>query len=177
MIRKPAQHSSGNKLVHEIKHALLDFALVALPISDPGIVELPLFEEPFLCVRHISEKHSPLPAAIDLHGMKLLLLEEGHCFREQALTVCKIPATIGRHELDVSNLNTLIQMVGAGLGITLIPRMAIPVECNLHNVCLTPLADAVQPTRTIGVIWRKGNLMADKFKMLAELISKYPPNS
>ena len=68
------------------------------------------------------------PAARSLRDMRLLLLEEGHCFRDQALSFCKLQSSSPREILDASSLSTLVQMVSAGMGVTLIPEMAVPVE-------------------------------------------------
>ena len=86
--------------------------------------------------------------------MRLLLLEEGHCFREQALSFCNTQSALPREVLDASSLSTLVQMVGAGMGVTLIPEMAVAVETRSASVSVARFKKP-QPSRTIGMIWRK----------------------
>ena len=102
--------------------------------------------------------------------MRLLLLEEGHCFRDQALSFCKLPAP-ARGLMEGSSLSTLVQMVGAGIGVTLIPEMAVEVETRLASVSIARLA-APRPSRTIGMVWRKSNPLADRFTQIAQIVSE-----
>jgi LysR family hydrogen peroxide-inducible transcriptional activator len=86
----------------------------------------------------------------------LLLLEEGHCFRDQALSFCNMTTSAPREMMDGSSLSTLVQMVGAGLGVTLIPEMAVDIETRSADVSVDGF-DAPGPERTIGMIWRRSN--------------------
>ena len=88
--------------------------------------------------------------------MRLLLLEEGHCLRDQALSFCALGTDRGRDILEGSSLSTLVQMVGAGIGLTLIPEMAVPLETNGTSVAISRF-DQNTPKRTIGMVWRKTN--------------------
>jgi LysR family hydrogen peroxide-inducible transcriptional activator len=101
--------------------------------------------------------------------MRLLLLEEGHCFRDQALSFCAMNATMPRELLDGSSLSTLVQMVGAGIGVTLIPEMAVPVETRSANVSVARF-EAPQPSRRIGMVWRKSSPLAGQLMQLAEVV-------
>ncbi|MEY4305115.1 MAG: hypothetical protein RIT52_1290, partial [Pseudomonadota bacterium] len=100
------------KLLAELAEGRLDCAIVALPVSEPALIEVPLFAEDFVLVRPLAEAGLPAPNARDLREMRLLLLEEGHCFRDQALSFCNIHSTLMRELLDGSSLTTLVQMVG-----------------------------------------------------------------
>ncbi|MBU4528097.1 MAG: hydrogen peroxide-inducible genes activator [Hoeflea sp.] len=152
-------------LVEELSEGRLDAAIVALPVSEPSLTEIALFDENFVLVRPERDAGKPVPDHEDLREMKLLLLEEGHCFRDQALSFCNIQSTRPREILDASSLATLVQMVGAGLGVTLIPEMAIAVETRAAPVSISRFA-APEPARTIGMIWRKTSPLS---KQLTEI--------
>lgn len=157
------------RLVQELAQGQLDTAILALPISEPTFTEIPLFSENFLLVRPEIQRNDPAPSVHDLSGMRLLLLEEGHCFRDQALAFCNAPASLPRNGLDGSSLSTLVQMVGAGIGVTMIPEMAVPVETRSAHVACTRF-DGPQPGRTIGMIWRRSNPLADDLRAIAEVV-------
>ena len=110
-----------------------------------------------------------MPSAEALRHMRLLLLEEGHCFRDQALSFCNLRLQGPRAGLDGSSLSTLVQMVGAGIGVTLIPEMAVTVETRSAAVSIAPLSDP-QPVRTVGMIWRKSNPLAAQLLQVAEVV-------
>ena len=101
--------------------------------------------------------------------MKLLLLEEGHCFRDQALSFCNMQASPPREVLDASSLSTLVQMVGAGIGVTLIPEMAVEVETRSASVSVARFKNP-QPSRTIGMVWRKSSPLARQLHQISEAV-------
>lgn len=156
-------------LVHELLDGRLDAAIVALPVSEPSLTEVSLFDENFVLVRPVGDEGKPVPDHEDLREMKLLLLEEGHCFRDQALSFCNIQSSRPREMLDASSLATLVQMVGAGLGVTLIPEMAIAVETRSAPVSIVHFKNP-QPSRTIGMIWRKTNPIAKQLLQISEVV-------
>ena len=155
------------KLVRDLVEGRLDLALVALPISEPSFTETPLFDEEFLLVRNSDAAHLPIPPLVDLPAQPLLLLEEGHCFRDQAIAVCKMPSRPTDEIMEGSSLSTLVQMVGAGIGVTLIPEMAAEVEQRSAPVVLHRLPEP-RPKRTIGLVWRRSNPLADRYAGLAD---------
>lgn len=157
------------KLLEDLSGARLDAAIVALPVSEPGLVEMPLFEEEFVLVRPPQEADHPVPSAQGLREMRLLLLEEGHCFRDQALAFCAPPRSAPRDMMEGSSLSTLVQMVSAGIGVTLVPEMAVPVETRSARVALQRLARP-RPSRQIGMIWRRSNPRGDQMRVLGELV-------
>jgi LysR family transcriptional regulator, hydrogen peroxide-inducible genes activator len=156
-------------LVRELADGRLDAAIVALPVSEPSLTEVSLFEEKFVLVRPVGDAGKPVPGHEDLREMKLLLLEEGHCFRDQALSFCNIQSSRPREMLDASSLATLVQMVGAGLGVTLIPEMAIAVETRSAPVSIAHFKSP-QPSRTIGMIWRKTSPLAKQLLQISEVV-------
>ncbi|PZQ18136.1 MAG: LysR family transcriptional regulator [Ancylobacter novellus] len=159
------------KLVQELNEGRLDMAIVALPVSEPSLTEAALFTEDFVLVRPSGDEGKPIPDRETLREMRLLLLEEGHCFRDQALSFCnRSPhAASARDLLDASSLSTLVQMVEAGLGITLIPEMAVAVETRSASVSIARFKTP-QPRRTIGMVWRKTSPLAAQLLEISELV-------
>ena len=157
------------RLIEELSGGRLDTAIVALPVSEPSFREVPLFEEKLVLVRHGEESDKTVPGPEALRDMRLLLLEEGHCFRDQALSFCNIQSTSPRDGLDGSSLSTLVQMVGAGIGVTLIPEMAVAVETRSAPVSVARFRNP-QPSRTVGMIWRKTSPLADQMLQVSELV-------
>lgn len=157
------------KLMRELTEGRLDTAIVALPVSEPAFTETALFEEDFVFVRPGSDAGKPVPSPEKLREMRLLLLEEGHCFRDQALSFCSLRSPLPRELLDGSSLSTLVQMVGAGIGVTLIPEMAVPVETRSASVSVARF-DAPQPSRTVGMIWRRTSPLAKQLTQIAYLV-------
>lgn len=156
-------------LIGELVEGRLDTAIVALPVSEPSLTEVALFDENFVLVRPSGDRNKPVPDNNELREMRLLLLEEGHCFRDQALSFCNMRSALARDGLDGSSLTTLVQMVGAGIGVTLIPEMAVDVETRATDVAVSRLRDP-QPGRTIGMIWRKTNPLAPQLQTISEVI-------
>ncbi len=157
------------KLIQELEEGRLDAAIVALPISEPSLTEVSLFDEEFVLVRNQGDKDKPVPDSDKLCEMRLLLLEEGHCFRDQALSFCNIRSGLPREGLEGSSLSTLVQMVGAGIGITLIPEMAVPVEARSASVAISHFKNP-KPTRKIGMIWRKSSPMVEQLKEISTIV-------
>lgn len=157
------------KLIGEVAEGRLDTAIVALPISEPSLNEVALFTENFVLVRPGEDEGKPVPNAEKLREMRLLLLEEGHCFRDQALSFCNMHSQGPRELLDGSSLSTLVQMVGAGIGVTLIPEMAVAVETRSASVSVARFKNP-QPSRTIGMIWRKTSPLGKQLKEIAEVV-------
>lgn len=160
-----------SRLIEDLAEGRLDTALVALPVSEPSLTEVALFTETFLLVRPGEDEGSPVPSARMLREMRLLLLEEGHCFRDQALSFCNMQSPSSPEALEANSLSTLVQMVRAGMGVTLIPEMAVAVETGSGSVSVARFDDP-QPSRTIGMIWRKTSPLAAQLRQLADLIGR-----
>jgi LysR family hydrogen peroxide-inducible transcriptional activator len=157
------------KLIKEVAEGRLDTAIVALPVSEPSLTEIALFKENFLLVRPGEMEGTPVPSRETLREMKLLLLEEGHCFRDQALSFCNLQSSPPREMLDASSLSTLVQMVGAGIGVTLIPEMAVAVEMRSASVSVVRFKNP-QPSRTIGMVWRKTSPLARQLVQISDVV-------
>jgi len=157
------------KLIQELADGRLDAAIVALPVSELSLTEVALFAENFLLVRPGVDAETPVPNSRALRDMRLLLLEEGHCFRDQALSFCHLQSAPPREILDASSLSTLVQMVSAGIGVTLIPEMAVAVETRSANVSVARFKNP-QPSRTIGMIWRKSSPLARQLLQISEVV-------
>jgi len=157
------------RLIQELSDGQLDAAIVALPVSEPSFEEVALFSEDFVLVRSADDASMPVPDSEKLREMRLLLLEEGHCFRDQALSFCGSPTTRPWEGLDGTSLSTLVQMVGVGLGVTLLPQMAVAVETRSAEVSVVEFKHP-RPSRVIGMIWRRTNPLADQLLQVSEVV-------
>jgi LysR family hydrogen peroxide-inducible transcriptional activator len=141
-------------LTGQLKNGQCDAALLALPVNDPALVSMKLFEDPFLLA--VPEGHALAGWAcidpVDLADLKLLLLDEGHCLRDHALDVCYRHGGHEEPDFRATSLETLRMMVRAGTGITLMPRIA--AREGEPGVCYVPFTDP-PPKRLIGLVWRK----------------------
>ncbi|TNE60967.1 MAG: hydrogen peroxide-inducible genes activator [Alphaproteobacteria bacterium] len=160
------------ELCDQMRLGELDLVLYALPFACGDAVEMPLFHDPF----YAAFPHGQAPAACvhpdELDESKLLLLEEGHCLRDHALEACHLLGRGAPRALAGTSLNTIVQMVAAGHGNTLLPGMAI--EAGLARdagVDVVPFRD-ITPTRTIGLVWRKTNPRAKTFETLGHVIKE-----
>ncbi len=159
------------KLIQKLAEGWIDAAIVALPISEPSLVEVALFDENFVLVRPDEDAEKQVPNPEMLREMKLLLLEDGHCFRDQALSFCNMNAAKPGELLDGSSLTTLVQMVSAGIGVTLIPEMAVAIETRSASVSIAQFNDP-KPSRTIGMVWRKTNPLANQLLQISEIVKQ-----
>lgn len=148
----------------------LDLLLIAVPTGMPGILELPLFDEDFVLVTPLGHPlggHTDIPREA-LRELDLLLLDEGHCLRDQALDVCR---EAGRADAPVTTtaagLSTLVQLVAGGLGVTLLPHTAVKVEAGRSDQLRTGRFAAPAPTRRIGLAMRAGAVRAAEYEELA----------
>lgn len=157
------------RLMDELSSGKIDAALVALPVGGPGFETVALFDEAMVLVRHASQAGDAVPGRAALNEARLLMLEEGHCFRDQALDFCQIDKNRRQGGLDGSSLATLVQMVGAGFGMTMIPEMAVPVETRAAAVATQRFATP-EPTRTVGLVWRRTTPLTDQLQRVASII-------
>lgn len=161
------REATTRTLIEALQGGRLDAALVALPILETEFHQHPLFEEEFVLVRHERDAENPVPTPEILQKMRFLLLEEGHCFRDQALSFCHLASQTPRDLVECSSLTTLVQMVGAGIGVTLIPQMAVEIETRAAPVAVSRLQNPT-PTRTLGMVWRKSSPLAAQLVAFAE---------
>ncbi len=165
------RETQTQKLLEELADGRIDTAIVALPVSEPWLTEVALFSEEFVLVRPGEDDGKPVPSREMLREMRLLLLEEGHCFRDQALSFCSMPSTRPRELLDGSSLSTLVQMVGAGIGVTLIPEMAVAVETQSAAVSVARFRHP-RPSRAIGMVWRKTSPLAKQLELVSQIVKQ-----
>ena len=158
-----------SKLITAVIDGELDAAIIALPASEPRLIELELFRENFLLVRPKADAKKPVPRPEMLREMRLLLLEEGHCFRDQALTFCKMGSSDTQDVMDGNSLTTLVQMVAAGFGVTLIPEMAAEFEGRIPNISIAKFHKN-PPKRKIGMVWRRNSPLKDKYIEIAQIV-------
>jgi LysR family hydrogen peroxide-inducible transcriptional activator len=156
------------KLISYLISGRVDLAILALPTHEPLLNEVPLFEEEFLLIRHTNDANKPVPNNKELTNMKLLLLEEGHCLRSQTLSFCKINS-VPKNIMEGTTLTTLVQMVSSGIGVTLIPEIAVPFETRSTKVSVSRF-NQQKPKRTIGLVWRKSNPLGDQFVSIGILL-------
>jgi len=160
-------------LVERTRSGELDLAILALPADTRGLVTRSLFAEPFLVAMPRNHRLAAKKRvrAAELEGEKLLLLEEGHCLRDQALDVC---ARAGTEEQDfrATSLETLRQMVGAGLGITLLPRLAAEGPfASARGLAVRPFLPP-SPNRVIGAAWRRSTSRAQAIAAVCDIVAR-----
>ncbi len=158
-----------SRLIAELAEGRIDMAILALPVSEPSLEEVPLFDEEFVLIRPAADADKPVPDREMLREMRVLLLEEGHCFRDQALSFCNLQGRHPRELLEGSSLSTLVQLVSAGIGVTLIPEMAVPVETRSAAVAVSHFAGP-EPRRTVGMVWRRTSPLASQLQKLASIV-------
>ncbi len=162
-------------LHQQVRDGSLDAVLLARPVHDEQLHEQFLFEEPFVLavpVGHpLAAVGEPIPTSV-LAGEQLLLLEEGHCLRDQALSVCQLAGGGERRGFRATSLETLRQMVAAGVGMTLLPELAtVPPVAASEDVVLVPFADPV-PRREVALYWRRSSAFRDFLPDLADVIAR-----
>lgn len=156
----------------------IDAALLALPVRGPGLAAEPLFQEPFRAILprgHALARLPRLPQAA-LAAERLLLLDDGHCLRDQALAICRVGgAAPGAEALRATSLETIRQMVGAGLGVSLMPALAVEGWAGGDpRIAVRPFA-APEPARRIGLVWRRTSPRGEALRRLAALVRRAPP--
>jgi LysR family hydrogen peroxide-inducible transcriptional activator len=158
-------------LVEELVRGDLDAALLALPIQQPQVETMALFDDRFLIA--VQSQAAQGWASSDLRTRigqeRLLLLEEGHCLRDQALQFCHIANMQARKALGAASLTTIMQMVAAGHGITLLPELCAQAEVDRQRVALIEFPEDA-PMRTVGLAWRRTSTRKGDFLALGNLI-------
>ncbi|MEZ5932716.1 MAG: LysR substrate-binding domain-containing protein [Alphaproteobacteria bacterium] len=175
------RESQTHVLVNDLLEGALDLLILALPLEPDEITTMTLFDDPFSvalpCAHALAQSAAiTQEQLVDQH---LLLLEEGHCLRDQALAVCQTAQT---DEFRASSLTTVVQMVANGYGVTILPALAIPAEVGEPGpiapgpIAVVPFAEPV-PFRTIGLAWRRSSPHQDEFRELGRFIqSRFTPS-
>lgn len=160
-------------LMDELLEGKLDVLLLALPLKHADLMNRKLFEDRFVLAVPKERKLSGRVRATKelIEHERLLLLEEGHCLRDQALTYCSLQQVDAVNTFGASSLATIVEMVSAGYGITLLPEMAIGVETRGRPITLVRFVDP-EPFRTIGLVWRQTSPRTADFEELGRLVMK-----
>ncbi len=166
-----------SNLVRELVAGALDLILVALPIDDPEVETFHLFDDRFVLATKATKQNRRLrhASAEMLTHDRLLLLEEGHCLRDQALSYCHMVTPEARESFGASSLATIVQMVANGYGLTLLPEMAIAGEIHSGSNIRLLRFRAPEPKREIGLAWRKTSPRKREFIQFGELLCEVAP--
>ncbi len=164
-----------SNLVRELVTGDLDVILIALPIDDPEVETLYLFDDRFVLATKAAARNKRLrhADAAMLGEERLLLLEEGHCLRDQALSYCHMLTPEARDSFGASSLATIVQMVANGYGITLLPEMAIASEVHHRGDIRLLRFRAPEPKREIGLAWRKTSPRKADFASARRIVARY----
>jgi LysR family hydrogen peroxide-inducible transcriptional activator len=172
------RETQTRQLVEDIKSGALDAAMLALPVGEPEIDTIAMFEDLFLLAVPASDPRSEATrvAAVDIDQNRLILLEDGHCLRDQALAFCATAARgrtagAGGTVFGASSLNTVMQMVAGGYGVTLIPQIAAADERRDERVKFLRLENP-QPGRSIGLAFRRTSPRKADFAALGEVVKE-----
>jgi LysR family transcriptional regulator, hydrogen peroxide-inducible genes activator len=160
-------------LVDELMRGDLDVIMLALPVPGADVEALNLFDDPFLLAVGADDPRprSARISARDIDQDRLILLEEGHCLRDQALAFCANSNRGGTMGLGATSLATVMQMVANGYGVTLVPQVAVDVEVRNERVKLLRFKPP-QPGRTVGLAWRRTSPRKDDFFALGQLVTE-----
>ncbi len=165
------------RLLEGLRGGALDVGVMALPSGATGLVEIPLYDEDFVLVvpqGHPLAGRDDLSAAV-LDELPLLLLDEGHCLRDQTLDLCRlVGATPVLGDTRATSLATVVQCVAGNLGVTLLPESAVPAETARGGMATARFAAPV-PGRTVGLVYRKSTGRHDDFRSLARVLSSCAP--
>jgi LysR family hydrogen peroxide-inducible transcriptional activator len=161
------------EILRQLREGGLDLGLLALPVAGEDLVTVALAEDPFVLA--LPENHplagsGPVPLRV-VRGLPVILLEEGHCLRDQALSVCRLVGSDAA-EMQATGMPTLCQMVATGRGVTLLPASAVALEARPGTGLTTrPFAEPA-PSRTIGLAWRRTSPNETLYRRLAVLLSE-----
>ena len=166
------RETQTQQLLHQLHEGTLDVLLLALPVKQPGIETIPLLEDKFLLALPRSRRTAKRVRATPelLKHDRLLLLEEGHCLRDQALTFCQLRQVDNIDTFGASSLSTIVQMVANGLGLTLLPEISIDLESRHADIKLLRFAEP-EPSRVLGLAWRATSSRKGDFAELGRLIT------
>jgi len=170
-LRLEVRETQTKLLLEELSRGELDCLMLALPADGADVETLPLFDDRFLLAVPAGEK---LPArgrvgVADVDQSRLILLEEGHCLRDQALAFCATSRRDQPAGLGATSLATVMQMVANGYGVTLLPEVAVDAELHDARVKLLRFAEP-QPARTIGLAWRRTSPRRQDFEALGKIV-------
>lgn len=157
-------------LLSRLRNGDLDVALIALPYDTENLTVTILFDDAFQLACHAEHPLAGHKSITDddLIDQPLLLLEEGHCLRSHALDACRLDSSPLRVQFEATSLQTLVQMVASGIGVTLLPQMAVDAGMtSTRNIRLIPLQTPA--SRQIGLVWRASSPRVSEFELLAKI--------
>jgi LysR family hydrogen peroxide-inducible transcriptional activator len=164
-------------MLEQLQSGDIDLGILALPVPAEGLVQRDLFAEPFVVAvpdHHALADRKSVKAS-DLDGQTVLLLEDGHCLRDQALDVCSNTRIQERQDFRATSLETLRQMVASGAGITLLPELAsLGAYGNARGVRVIPFSRPA-PSRRIGALWRKTTARSAAIEAVCSVIAEVAP--
>jgi LysR family transcriptional regulator, hydrogen peroxide-inducible genes activator len=172
-LRVELRETQTKSLIEELHRGTLDVIMLALPLGEPEIETIQLFEDAFVLAVPADDPR-PETARVDASDIdreRLILLEEGHCLRDQALAYCAGARRDTGISLGATSLATVMQMVANGYGVTLVPRVAVDVEVRDDRVKLLRFA-APEPGRTVGLGWRRTSPRKIDFIALGQLVTE-----
>ncbi|MDB5472966.1 MAG: hydrogen peroxide-inducible s activator [Devosia sp.] len=158
-------------LIDGLVDGSLDVALIGTeaPEHGPRLVSRPLFEDPFVLATGVDEKREGPVALKSISPERILLLDEGHCFREQTIAACRLDSNPSGRTFAATSLSTIVEFVANGQGVTLLPRIALRKEANDPRIAIHTLA-APGAGRTLSLVWREATPFGSTFEQMAELI-------
>ncbi len=166
-----------DRLIEMILDNKLDLLLLDLNVELKGLCSLALYDDPFLLATPFGHKLNTKSVILkkDLKDQELLLLEDGHCMRDHALDICEFSQAREAPDFRASSLSTLIGMVAAGSGITLLPSIAVEMDAQIRKtVQILPLTKNT-PKRTIGFAWRPNSYRSEEIPHYAKVFRQYSP--
>lgn len=170
------RETQTHQIIAELLQGKLDILILALPVRHPEIETHILFDDRFLLAmpfrKDVDKKFRATNTLVE-QG-RLLLLEEGHCLRDQALTFCNLQKIDNVNTMGASSLSTIVELVAAGYGMTLLPEICLDVEIRGRNITLVPFAEP-EPFRTLGLAWRKSSPRKHDFEELGRLVMATMP--
>jgi LysR family hydrogen peroxide-inducible transcriptional activator len=171
-LRLLVREGQTSELVRLVLGGKLDLALLAIEADLESLQSTPLFSDPFVLAMPAGHPlaRRRLVSEQDLAGEEVLLLEEGHCLRDQAWTLCDRAGATEAGDFRATSLGTLVQMVAGGIGLTLLPTMATSVELGFTGDIVTRSFRKPAPCRTIGLAWRPTSARKAEFEMLGETL-------
>ena len=169
--------AQSEKIVEKLEHGNLDMVLLALPFDTRSLKVAEVNKEKLCLVYHKADQNAAQAKSLDdLDLSRLMLLEEGHCLRDHALSACPISERKNDHRLKASSLPTLIEMVSADLGFTLLPEIAIHTNMIKANPDLAVKEIESSPTRTLALVTRKSTPLQSEFDVLLQILQKITNN-
>lgn len=161
------------RLLEQLEEGKLDLLLLAIDIELGGVATQPLFSDPFLLAVPKDDElaNSREVSLSDLEGRNVLLLDEGHCLREQTRSLCTSAGADERGGFRASSLGTIAQMVASGLGITLLPELSVEREAAAAPGLRVIPFGADGPSRDVGLAWRANSPRADEYRALGETLA------